>query len=119
MCAHAFAAAGQNRPGDSPKSLLADAQFVLARELGFEIWAKLKRHFEGTWPARLEPCQRFADDLVAVFDTGDAGALARLHETLGRSPSAEQLRAHALQRLRDVPGRSAGDGRFSTADARL
>ena len=34
---------------------LANAQFVIAREYGFESWAKLKHHVEGLHPPALEP----------------------------------------------------------------
>ena len=98
---------------------LADAQFVIARESGFDDWANLKRHIEDDWRSRIEPYQRFAEDLFAVFQTGDGGALQRIHELFGRSPSLEQLREQVLRRLRSVPGRPLSDNSFSLEDARL
>jgi len=62
---------------DKPLLVLADAQYVLAREYGFASWAALRRHIVASArPARpsLEALRRAAQD-------GDAGALRRL---LGR-----------------------------------
>jgi hypothetical protein len=98
---------------------LTDAQFVLARELGFDNWTSLKRHVEQAWKSRLEPYEKFAEDLCSVLQTGDADALERVHEGLGRSPSVEQIRQHVLQRLSRIPGRVSEAADFSLADARL
>ena len=40
------------------RPVLADAQFVIARENGFETWAKLKHHIEGLWPESLQKGRR-------------------------------------------------------------
>ena len=66
---------------------LADAQFVIARESGFNSWTHLKRHIEEARRSRIAPCQGFAADLAAIFHTDDAAALARIHEFLGRTPA--------------------------------
>ena len=41
---------GAARPDKAEAPSLADAQFVLAREYGFESWAKLKHHVEELQP---------------------------------------------------------------------
>src|SRR5947208_1779486 len=41
---------------------LADAQFVIARESGFDSWTQLKRHIEESWRSRIAPYERFAAD---------------------------------------------------------
>ncbi|AIE86829.1 ankyrin repeat domain-containing protein [Fimbriimonas ginsengisoli] len=72
-------AAHHPKPEDPFK--LADAQLVVAKEYGFDSWAKLK-HFVET-SARLAPVSphpRF-DDAVAAMDAGDVDRLrALLHE---------------------------------------
>ena len=45
--------------------ILADAQFVLAREYGFESWPKLVHHIQAS--QNLQQHQRIAEDLVAAF----------------------------------------------------
>src|SRR5258706_5094031 len=62
---------------------LADAQFVLAREYGFETWASLKRHIEAVRPTHLEPYERLAEDVVLACRNGDDGAVERLGELFG------------------------------------
>lgn len=83
------------RPGDP---VLADAQFVLARELGFATWAALKHHLESVLPARLDFYQSVAADVLASCG-GDAEALERLRQVFGLDFSGEQLRDHVMQRL--------------------
>ena len=98
---------------------LADAQFVIARESGFDSWTHLKRHIGESWRSHVAPYQRFAADLAAIFHSDDAAALARIHEFLGRAPAVEQIRAHVLRRLSVAAGRPAGEGTLSLDDARL
>jgi ankyrin repeat protein len=57
---------------------LADAQLVIAREYGFDNWARLKHHVETAGRvARFQPHPRF-DDAVAALDAGDLERLRRL-----------------------------------------
>ena len=57
---------------------LADAQLVLAREYGFDSWARLKQHVElADAVARFRPHPRF-DEAVAAMDAGDVDRLRRL-----------------------------------------
>jgi ankyrin repeat protein len=57
---------------------VAGAQLVIAREYGFESWAKLKHRVEyARRLARFTPHPRFAD-AVAALDAGDADRLRRL-----------------------------------------
>jgi hypothetical protein len=54
-------------PGRSDEVSLADAQFILAREYGFEHWPKLVRHVESISPSdRLHPYERLVEDIVLV-----------------------------------------------------
>jgi hypothetical protein len=53
--------------GRSEPPTLADAQFALAREYGFESWAKLKRHVEMLSPAgAAAPLYRIDGDILSV-----------------------------------------------------
>ena len=45
---------------------LADAQFAIAREHGFETWAKLKHHIEALRPPGIEPFEQLAKDLATI-----------------------------------------------------
>jgi ankyrin repeat protein len=56
---------------------LADVQLVVAREHGFDNWARLKHHVETAGRiARFKPHPRF-DDAVAALDAGDIEQLRR------------------------------------------
>ena len=72
---------------------LADAQFVVAREYGFEKWADLAHHIETVLATgRMEHYEKIAMDLVASY-YGDAEALKRLNSTIpGRTTTVEQIR---------------------------
>ena len=62
---------------DKKKIALADAQFVLAREYGFENWAALKQHIETRADDKRSPEERMHD----AFDRHDAKAVRTLFET--------------------------------------
>jgi ankyrin repeat protein len=53
---------------------LADAQFVLAREYGFESWAALKEHIEAKARDARPPIERFK----SAVERGDANAVRRV-----------------------------------------
>src|SRR5262245_46282597 len=61
---------------DKAEIVLADAQFVLAREYGFASWAALKEHLEAVDATTRSPLERFKR---AVNDR-DAAALRRVLE---------------------------------------
>ena len=71
---------------------LADAQWTLAREYGFDDWARLKRHVEtSARVAAFQPHPRFVDALAAL----DSGDLDRLRGLL----AADAALIHARTRL--------------------
>src|SRR5688500_15880291 len=76
---------------------LADAQFILAREYGFESWAKLKHHIEAdsAGPQRYEG---LAKDFMQACQ-GDAEALQRIHNFFG-SEFVQASTPFAAERLR-------------------
>jgi len=61
---------------DKQKIVLADAQFVLAREYGFENWAALKQHCEALADDKRSPEERMHD----AFNRRDAKAVRTLFE---------------------------------------
>jgi ankyrin repeat protein len=70
---------GRTLQSDLEKPLaLADAQLVIAREYGFDNWARLKHYVETAGRvARFQPHPRF-DEAVAALDAGDVEGLRRL-----------------------------------------
>ena len=99
---------------------LADAQFVLAREYGFETWATLKHHIEAaTTSDTADALQRLPWDLLAAHN-GDAEALKRLNHLLASSITVDQLHQRVAQRMEAlVPGAEHRTGEFALADARF
>jgi len=59
---------------DKPRIGLMDAQFVLAREYGFQSWTALAEHIEGLAMNDLSLADRFK----RAVNTGDAAALRRM-----------------------------------------
>jgi hypothetical protein len=80
--------AASPRPGDPalPHDVaLADAQFVIAREYGFESWAKLKHHIEAMRPSGVGHYEGLAKDLAAAYTSGDAVAIREVNWNYGTS----------------------------------
>ncbi|HKV75235.1 MAG TPA: hypothetical protein VJN95_11995 [Gemmatimonadales bacterium] len=65
------------RPAAS-EFILADAQFALARELGFASWPALVQHLEDHPPA-LEPFEEMARDLARAYSSGDLATLQQVN----------------------------------------
>jgi hypothetical protein len=73
-------------PEQSDKVALADAQFVLSREYGFESWAKLVHHVMTTRPSdNLELFEDLAHDLAVAYMAGDAAAIREINMLNGSS----------------------------------
>lgn len=69
---------------DAPgRPTLADAQFVLARESGFETWALLKHHIASLRPPGLERYERLARTLADAYMKGDKTAIRELNWSQG------------------------------------
>ncbi|HKQ74098.1 MAG TPA: hypothetical protein VJ810_10395 [Blastocatellia bacterium] len=104
-------------PAQSDDVILADAQFALAREYGFEKWAELVRQVEAIVPSsRHEEFQQIASDLFAAYH-GAPDALQRLGEYFGRNVSLEELRERMQKRLSALPDAESRIANFSIADA--
>jgi len=71
------------RGGAPDRSTLADAQFVIARESGFDTWALLKRHVASLPPPGLERYQRLARTLADAYAQGDKAAIRELNWAQG------------------------------------
>jgi hypothetical protein len=71
------------KPGASEPNL-ADAQFVLAREYGFDTWAKLKHHVQSL-PSGFERYEELAGDLAAAYSTADVDAIRKINWDYGTS----------------------------------
>ena len=84
---------------DHGRPVLADAQFVIARESGFESWARLKHHLESLPALTLEPFRQQASDLLGAIQSDDTDALQRLGDILGRTFSPQELGVYITQRL--------------------
>jgi hypothetical protein len=102
---------------DPPK--LADAQFVLAREHGFESWAKLVQHI-GALPLirRAEQFETLANDVVLGW-RDDAEALRRVNDLLGGRFTRDKFRELVQRRLRGIRGSASVTDDLSLADAQL
>jgi hypothetical protein len=87
-------------PSRAANVKLSDAQFVLAREYGFESWAKLVRYIEDSQPERrLAQYARLADDLLRAYNFGDPEALHRLNDAYLTSFTLDALRSNVQKRL--------------------
>ena len=79
---------------------LSDAQFVLAREYGFESWAKLVHHVEAVQSSgRLEQFEQLAKTLANAYSTGDATAIRELNWNYGTSFVWDHQPAQMQRRL--------------------
>jgi hypothetical protein len=114
-----FRAAGMRTdPNDSSEMRLADAQFAVARQYGFDTWPKLVHHIEALAPAaRLERFNQITHDLIAVVRSEDRDALGRLAEIFGHSANAEQVRARVYERLRQGAAAGGQDDQITMEEA--
>lgn len=98
---------------------LADAQFVLAHEYGFENWAALMSQVTTLRMAevRFERYEQLARDLVTAY-SGDAEALARVNEIFPRALTLEQLQELIQHRREMLSGSIDAEIIFELADAR-
>jgi hypothetical protein len=97
---------------------LADAQFALAREYGFESWPKLVHHVEAASSSELASFDSVAHDFVAAY-SGDTGALARLNERFSESKDLEQLQRMVNERRSKWANEANPAADFTLPQARL
>src|SRR6185369_9183639 len=97
--------------------ILADAQFVLAREHGFESWPKLVHHIQSS--SGLEQHRQIAADLVAVYNSADAEAATRLNDLFHSTLSTERIRDFIRDKLFNLPDTERRLNNFTLDDAQI
>ena len=98
---------------------LADAQFVLAREHGFESWPKLVQYIKDAQSPEFEQHRRIAEDLMAVYNADDEDAATRLNDLFHSALNREQIRDFIRDKLFNVPDAQWRLDNFTLADAQL
>ena len=119
-----FRAVSQGRPAAGSRVMpeepqLADAQFVLAREHGFDSWAKLKRHLEAIHPPGIEIYEGLAGELAVAYSQGNAMAVREINSLHGTSFVCDFH--EPLEAQRRLPNWFASEARtddLALADAR-
>jgi hypothetical protein len=99
--------------------ILADAQFVLAREHGFESWPRLVHHIQSAHPPELEQHRRIAEDLVAAYNAADPEAVTRLNELFHSTLGVEQIRDFIRDKLFNLPDSESRINNFTLFDAQF
>lgn len=98
---------------------LADAQFVLAREYGFDSWARLVHHVMAIQPSdRLELFESLAQDLAAAYMSGNAAAIREINSLNGSSFVWEHRPADMQRRLSTWFESESRSADLALADAR-
>ena len=64
---------------------LADAQFALARQYGFQSWGDLAHHVETVAPPGLRKFEEMAEELATAYSSGDFEAIREFNWTYGTS----------------------------------
>ncbi|HYK21364.1 MAG TPA: hypothetical protein VEV42_11560, partial [Pyrinomonadaceae bacterium] len=97
--------------------ILADAQFVLAREHGFESWPKLVHHIQAAQYSDVKQHVRIAEDLVSVYNSADPEAAARLNDLFHSTLNIEQIRDFIRDKLFNLPDAQQRLNNFTLSDA--
>jgi hypothetical protein len=98
---------------------LTNAQYVIARELGFESWAKLARHIEATHPEGLAKYERLADEIARAYSAGDSMAIRQINWTHGTSYVWDHEPERMRRRLMNWYASPSRSNDLAVADARL
>jgi hypothetical protein len=108
----------QKRAKDRVRELrsatLADAQFAIAREHGFESWAALKHHIEALRPPGIEPFERLANDLAAAYTSGDEQFVRAINANFGTTFPTD---FHGPEKVRQLMREPMADARQMVAHA--
>jgi len=102
-----------------PGGKLADAQFALARDYGFDSWPKLMRHVEALAHPDVAQQDVIARDMTAVWHRGDEAAAGRLNDLFHSALDVQQIRDFLRNRLFHLPDGAERVARFHATDARL
>ena len=109
----------KERLASMPDAKLADAQFALARDYGFDSWPKLVRHVDAMRSPEIAQHDRMAYDMVAAYRHGDEAAATRLNELFHSALSLDQIQHFIRDRLCNQPGGSEMLAAFDVRAARL
>ncbi|HEU4870230.1 MAG TPA: hypothetical protein VFT08_05210 [Pyrinomonadaceae bacterium] len=99
--------------------ILADTQFVLAREHGFESWPRLVHHIQTAQHPELEQHRRIAEDLVRVYNSADVEAATRLNDLFHSELNVEQIRDFIRDKLFNLPDNDKRLDNFTLIDAQV
>ncbi|HEX6045622.1 MAG TPA: hypothetical protein VFZ22_14110 [Pyrinomonadaceae bacterium] len=99
--------------------VLADAQYVLAREYGFESWPRLVHYVQTARHPRIEQHVRIAGDLVTVYNSGNADAAARLNDLFHSALDVEQIRDFIRDKLFSFPDAEQRLNNLTLTDAQF
>ena len=102
-----------------PGARLADAQFALACDYGFESWPKLVRHVEALARPDVAQQDRIARDMAAVWHHGDAAAAERLNDLFHSGLAVDRIRHFIQDRLSHLPDGAERIARVDARDTRL
>jgi len=99
---------------------LADAQFVLAREHGFENWARLVHHIASLQSSDGAAIfEKLAQDLAAAYTSGDANAIREINALNGSSFVWEHQPEDMQRRLTTWFESETRSPELALSDARL
>ncbi|HET9479471.1 MAG TPA: hypothetical protein VFO72_09005 [Pyrinomonadaceae bacterium] len=99
--------------------ILADSQFVLAREHGFESWPRLVHYIQATKLPGVDQHQRIAEDLVAVYNLAAPEAVTRLNDLFHSTLNLDQIRDFIRDKLFNLPDTERRINNFTLFDAQL
>ena len=102
-----------------PGAKLADAQFALARDYGFDSWPRLVHHVTAIAAPEVAQHDRMAHDMVAAYRDRDDAAAARLNELFHSAITVDQIRHFIEDRLVNRPGGTDLLASFDIRAARL
>ena len=105
----------KDRLASMPEARLADAQFALARDYGFDSWPKLVRHVEALQSPEIAQHDRMAHDMMAAYRERDEAAAARLNDLFHSAISVDQIQHFIRNRL---SGRAGGHEMLASFDIR-
>ena len=100
---------------DVSNPILADAQYVLAREHGFESWPKLVHHIQQS--PDVEQHRRIAQDFLAVHNSADVDAATRLNDLFHSTLNIQQIRDFIRDKLFNLPDTQPRLNNFTLSDA--
>lgn len=101
----AYSRLRQAYPSAPATPVLRDVQHALAREMGHQDWAELRRGLDRTSrPPDITRLESLAADILLAYQTGDAAALGRLSEVFHESATWEGHRALVARVLNRIGG---------------